>query len=665
MSGVRGPGEQSPSADDRDDSTAGPTGTRSEAHVSVKDRSWRWKLIGCAMLAGDLISLQAGLVLAITARYEGSVDRMDTRGLLVGLALAILVFPLVSAGLRLHQGRYAVGSAEELQGLGVAVGLTALAITSVVAASGSPRLMPLSVPAIAAVLAFVMMIGFRLAIRSQREGAIRPRTGQRTLVFGAGIAGEQLIRSMLADPASPYLPVGLLDDDVRKRHLRIRGVRMMGGRERMSAAAEATGAELVVIALPSADSALVRDISQRANDAGLAVKVLPRVSDLLSRRVGIRDVRDIDVADLLGRRQIDTNVTEIAHYLHDKRVLVTGAGGSIGSELCRQIAQFGPAELMMLDRDESALHALQLTMFGEARLHEPQAILADIRDDEALERLFAERRPDVVFHAAALKHVNMLEQYPDEGWKTNVLGTRNVLAAATAVGVTHFINISTDKAADPQNVLGRTKRMAERLTATYAQHSATRFLSVRFGNVLGSRGSVLETFAAQIARGGPVTITHPEVTRYFMTIPEAVQLVIQAGAIGRNGEALVLDMGQPVRIGDVAAHLIGLEGRPIPIHVTGLRPGEKLHEDLFGAGEQDSRPVHPMISHVPVPPLEHPVVDQLRRSYRFSDITVVDPEDPALHRGAGVPAPEPAAEAPLPPRTADEASNGRTGRVAL
>ncbi|MBN1091280.1 polysaccharide biosynthesis protein [Blastococcus sp. TML/M2B] len=623
--------------------------------MTATDRNVRWKLIRYAMLGGDLVSLQAGLVLAMTARYEGSVDRMNTPGLVAGMALAVFLFPLASAGLRLHQGRYAVGTAEEVKSLGAAVGLTALAILGVVALSGTPRLMPLSVPVIGAVLSFVMMIGFRLAIRSQREGAIRPRTGQRTLVFGAGIAGEQLIRSMLADPASPYLPVGLLDDDPRKRHLRIRGVRMMGGRERISAAAAATEAETVVVAIPSADSALVRDLSQRANDAGLSVKVLPRVTDLLSRRVGIRDVRDINVADLLGRRQIDTNLTEIAHYLRGKRVLVTGAGGSIGAELCRQIDQFGPGELMMLDRDESALHALQLTMFGEAKLHEPQAILADIRDAEALERLFAARRPEVVFHAAALKHVNMLEQYPDEGWKTNVLGTRNVLAAATSVGVTHFINVSTDKAADPQNVLGRTKRMAERLTATYAQHNSGRFLSVRFGNVLGSRGSVLETFAAQIARGGPVTITHPDVTRYFMTIPEAVQLVIQAGAIGRNGEALVLDMGQPVRIGDVAAHLIGLEGRHIPIHVTGLRPGEKLHEDLFGTGEQDSRPMHPMISHVPVPPLEHPAVDRLDRTYRFADITLEDPQDPGV----------PTAPQPRVARAAAEDQLGRTGRVAL
>jgi FlaA1/EpsC-like NDP-sugar epimerase len=465
-------------------------------------------------------------------------------------------------------------------------------------------MLPLSVPFIAAAVSVVMMLAFRLVVRSQREGAVRPRTGQRTLVFGAGDGGHQLIRSMLGSVDSPYLPVGLLDDDPGKRHVRIRGVRMLGNREHLGAAAASTGAEVLVIALPSADSALVRDLSQRATAVGLTVKVLPTLSDVFRGRVGIRDVRDIDIADLLGRHQIDTNVMEIADYLLGKRVLVTGAGGSIGSELCRQIAAFGPAELMMLDRDESALHAVSLSIHGEARLDLPQAILADIRDDEALCELFLQRRPDVVFHAAALKHLNMLEQYPAEGWKTNVLGTRNVLEAATAVGVSHFINVSTDKAADPVNVLGRTKRMAERLTATYAQQNEGRFLSVRFGNVLGSRGSVLETFAAQIARGGPITVTHPEVTRYFMTIPEAVQLVIQAGAIGSGGEALVLDMGEPVRIADVAAQLIALEARPINILYTGLRPGEKLHEELFGSEERDSRPAHPLISHVPVPAIE-------------------------------------------------------------
>ncbi|MCW2684963.1 MAG: dTDP-glucose 4,6-dehydratase, polysaccharide biosynthesis protein CapD [Blastococcus sp.] len=589
----------------------------------------RWRMVRCAMFAADVLSLSAGLVLATAARYEGSLSDANAAGLLVGVLVAAAAFPATSALLRLHQGRYGVGSADELKALGAAVAVTALAVFAVVTMAGAPRLLPLSVPPVGAVLAFVLMMSVRLVIRSQREGAVRPRTGQRTLVFGAGDAGDQLIRSMLSDPESPYLPVGLLDDDPDKRHARIRGIRMLGGRERVRAAVLATGAEVLVIALPSADAELVRDISKRAVEAGLTVKVLPRFADLLHGRVGIRDVRDIDVADLLGRRQIDTNVHEIAGYLAGKRVLVTGAGGSIGSELCRQIAGFGPAELLMLDRDESALHALQLTMFGEARLDLPQAILADIRDADTLRQLFADRRPDVVFHAAALKHVNMLEQYPGEGWKTNVLGTRNVLAAATAVGVSHFINISTDKAADPVNVLGRTKRMAEQLTATYAQRTSGSYLSVRFGNVLGSRGSVLETFAAQIARGGPLTVTDPDVTRYFMTIPEAVELVIQAGAIGNAGEALVLDMGSPVRIADVAAQLINLDGRPINILFTGLRPGEKLHEDLFGSGELGDRPVHPMISHVPVPAFPPDVLAELSSPHLLDGFWVARDSGPA------------------------------------
>jgi FlaA1/EpsC-like NDP-sugar epimerase len=592
---------------------------------------WPWKLARLAILLADLLSLHAGLVLVSAARYDGHVEQINTQGLLVCSVVGALTFTVLSAALRLHQGRHAVGTADEFKSLAVAVGVAALAVVSVDYAAGSARLIPVSVPLVGAAVSFVVMLGFRVVVRSQREGAVRPRTGQRTLVFGAGDGGHQLIRSMLGSTDSPYLPVGLLDDDPDKRHVRIRGVRMLGNREQLAAAAASTGAEVLVIALPSADSALVRDLSQRAMATGLALKVLPKLSDLLRGRVGIRDVRDIDIADLLGRHQVDTNVGEIADYLLDKRVLVTGAGGSIGSELCRQIAAFGPAELMMLDRDESALHAVSLSIHGEARLDLPQAILADIRDGEALCQLFLERKPDVVFHAAALKHVNMLEQYPGEGWKTNVLGTRNVLEAATAVGVSHFINVSTDKAADPVNVLGRTKRMAERLTATYAQKNDGRFLSVRFGNVLGSRGSVLETFAAQIARGGPITVTHPDVTRFFMTIPEAVQLVIQAGAIGDGGEALVLDMGEPVRIADVAAQLIALEGRPINILYTGLRPGEKLHEELFGSEERDSRPAHPLISHVPVPALEGDLDTWLARPFPpLEAVLQVDPIETRL-----------------------------------
>jgi FlaA1/EpsC-like NDP-sugar epimerase len=582
-------------------------------------RRWGLPVVDCALIG-------VGLSLASLARYDGALDRVDQQGLLRAFAVAAGAYLLVSGALRLHQGRHSIASVDEVAAMCLAVAVALLALLALDIVDGAPLMVPRSVPFLAAALSFVLMLGIRLAVRKQREFALRPQAGSRTLVFGAGSAGEQLVRSMLGTPESDYLPVGLLDDDPRKRHARIHGLRMLGGREAIARAAATTGAEILVIALPLADSALLRELSRRASAAGLAVKVLPKLSDLLGGQVGIRDVRDIDLADLLGRRQISTNVDAIAGYLTGKRVLVTGAGGSIGSELCRQITRFQPAELMMLDRDESALHAVQLSLNGEARLDLPDVVLADIRDSETLLDLFQVRRPEVVFHAAALKHVTMLEQYPQEAWKTNVLGTRNVLEAATAVGVSHFINISTDKAADPLNVLGRTKRLAERLTAAYAARNAGRFLSVRFGNVLGSRGSVLTTFAAQIARGGPITVTDPDVTRYFMTIPEAVELVIQAGAIGRGGEALVLDMGEPVRIADVARQLIELAGHDIEIVFTGLRSGEKLHEELFGSGENGARAVHPLITHVPVPPLEDWMMSRIGR--RAADVwQVASPDD--------------------------------------
>jgi FlaA1/EpsC-like NDP-sugar epimerase len=307
------------------------------------------------------------------------------------------------------------------------------------------------------------------------------------------------------------------------------------------------------------------------------------------------------VTDLLGRHQIDTDIGSIAHYLTGKRVLVTGAGGSIGSELCRQIARFSPAELIMLDRDESALHAVQLSIYGRAMLDSDDVVLADIRDSLFIDALFDERKPHVVFHAAALKHLPMLEQYPGEAVKSNVWGSLSVLESAKTHGVERFVNISTDKAANPCSVLGYSKRLAEGLTAAIAEEADGIYLSVRFGNVLGSRGSVLTAFAAQIAGGGPVTVTDPDVTRYFMTVREAVQLVVQAAAIGRDGEVLVLDMGEPVAIDGVARQLIELSGKEIDIVYTGLRDGEKMHEELWGDGESDLRPTHPLVSQTPVP----------------------------------------------------------------
>jgi FlaA1/EpsC-like NDP-sugar epimerase len=358
----------------------------------------------------------------------------------------------------------------------------------------------------------------------------------------------------------------------------------------------------LLIAIPSADSTLISDISARARAISMDVKVLPAVQNLNERPLDTSDIRDLTDEDLLGRRKIVIDLQQISDYLVNRRVLVTGAGGSIGSELCRQLARFNPAELIMLDRDESALHEVQLSIHGRALLNTPQTVLADIRDAETIKHIFTTRKPEVVFHAAALKHLPLLETYPTEAYQTNVLGTLTLLEASAQAGVGVFVNISTDKAANPISVLGYSKRIAERITAHFGKTiSSGKYMSVRFGNVLGSRGSVLMSFRDQIANGGPLTVTHRGVTRYFMTISEAVQLVIQAGAIGKSGEALVLDMGTPVSIYDVAKQLVTNSGKAIEIEIVGLRAGEKVHEELFGDGEADVRPAHPLISHVQVP----------------------------------------------------------------
>jgi FlaA1/EpsC-like NDP-sugar epimerase len=563
-----------------------------------------------ATAAGDALTWLISLAVATVFRYDGQVDRLNTFGLAVTIVVAVVLQLVLGVLAKLYQGGFRLGSYDEavmVGAVGLVIGGTLLVLDLAVHPS---RLVPLSVPFGGAMAAVVGQVMIRAVVRRYREGSARPRGGVRTLVFGAGDGGEQLIRSMLTDPGSPYLPVGMLDDDPGKRHLRLSGVRVLGTRQDLTRIANETGAEVLVAAVPSGNAAMFRDLHHTAHQAGLEVKVLPGLADLLApSHVSIRDIRDIDVTDLLGRHQIDTDIAAIAGYLTGKRVLVTGAGGSIGAELCRQIYRFNPAELMMLDRDESALHSVQLSIHGRALLDQGDVILADIRDRERIFSIFAERRPQVVFHAAALKHVPMLEQYPEEGYKTNVLGTANVVSAALHTGVDRFVNISTDKAANPTSVLGRTKRLAERVTAYFARRGPGTYLSVRFGNVLGSRGSVLTSFARQIAQGGPVTVTHPDVTRYFMTIPEAVQLVIQAGAIGRDGEALVLEMGEPVRIVDVARQLIEMAHRDVEIVFTGLRDGEKLHEELLGTGEQDERPFHPRISHVGVPPLAPDLID--------------------------------------------------------
>jgi FlaA1/EpsC-like NDP-sugar epimerase len=569
--------------------------------LGLRVRPFRFPLI----VAYD-VTAWIGATLAATGLRYTSLSAVPWKASVVlGIALAA-VYVLVGLAVRLHQGRARTGSLEEMLLVAVVAAFSGMVVF---AANSTDIVMARSVP-VGATISFVVVAGLGRA--TWRAYAERPQWGReaaavptRALIAGAGDAGRDLVISMLRDPRREWLPVGLVDDDRAKRHLRIRGVPVLGDTWGIREAVERCRADVLVVAIPSTSAETLARIAEAGRTEGLEVKVLPSTSELLREHVGIRDIRDIHLADVLGRNQVDTDIASIADYLSGKRVLVTGAGGSIGSELCRQIARFGPGELIMLDRDESALHAVQLSLTGRALLDDGSVVLCDIRDTVALNRVFMSRRPDVVFHAAALKHLPMLEQYPGEAIKTNVVGTRNVLGAAHRAGVPRLVNVSTDKAANPSCVLGYSKRLAERVTSSFAEATSRSYLSVRFGNVLGSRGSVLTTFAQQIAQGGPVTVTHPEVTRYFMTVEEACELVVQAGAIGGPGEVLVLDMGAPVKILEVAQHLIRLEGRPIRIEYTGLREGEKLHEELFGRDEpRDLRPWHASVSHVPVTPLD-------------------------------------------------------------
>ncbi|MGA0982942.1 MAG: polysaccharide biosynthesis protein, partial [Ilumatobacteraceae bacterium] len=501
-----------------------------------------------------------------------------------------------------YRRRWRYGSFEEAIAVAAAFGATGLVGTGYVFTAGGA--IPRSVPVIGTALAGLLAVAGRSVWRLWNSRLDRPTEATPVVIVGAGEVATQTIRSLLANRNSSYLPAAMVDDDPLKRRLRIQGVPVMGTVEDLVRVATRTGATTVLLAAPAASQSTRRRIAELAAVAGLDLLAVPALDDVLSG--GSVEIRPVTETDLLGRPPAAIDPEEISAYLTGRRVLVTGAGGSIGSELCRTIARFDPASLVMVDRDESGLHATQLSIDGRAMLDSRDLELADLRDRARVRQIFDDHRPEVVFQAAALKHLPLLQMYPEEAWKSNVIVTHDLLEIALEHGVDRFVNISTDKAADPTSVLGWTKRIGERLTADSAlrARAGQNYISVRFGNVLGSRGSVLTAFESQVRSGGPITVTHPEVTRYFMTIEEAARLTVYAGAIGRPGEVLVLDMGEPVRILDVANRFAQRSDPPVEVVFTSLRHGEKVHEVLFAADERDRRPIHPLISHVDVPRLD-------------------------------------------------------------
>jgi FlaA1/EpsC-like NDP-sugar epimerase len=497
--------------------------------------------------------------------------------------------------------------------IGLGYATTGTLLTTIVI-TDEDIVIPRSVPLIATSLALTVSVFARSMVRLAKRRGLRPNHAPPTIVVGAGEAGAMVVRALLSDRSSKYRPVAFVDDDQRKARSRLEGVRVEGTIAELGHVAQRNNSRTVLLAVPSGAPSLAKRVDELCALNGLTLLVLPSLHETFGA-FSSDDIRALTEADLLGRPETELDPLLLSTFIEGKRVLVTGAGGSIGSELCRQISRCRPESLLMLDRDESGLHGTQLSIDGRAQLSSSDLILADIRDAQRIRELFEEHRPQVVFHAAALKHQPLLEQAAHEAWKTNVVGTFNVLQAASAVDVEHFINISTDKAANPTSVLGNSKRVGERLTSHHNAISDGTFVSVRFGNVLGSRGSVLTTFRSQSAQGLDLTVTHPDVTRYFMTIEEAVRLTIIAGSIGDRGEVLILDMGEPVKIVDVARRFANLHDPPLSIVYTGLRPGEKLTEDLISADEVAVTKQHPLVRHVAVPPLSFESVSSSHESF--------------------------------------------------
>jgi FlaA1/EpsC-like NDP-sugar epimerase len=566
----------------------------------------------------DAVFVVAALGGVLTLRYDGVVPAAawDRFGVVVPVALGVTVTANWTWGLYGQIWRHA--SVLEARRIALAGSTVMVTLTALFAIG--PRLVPLSVVILGSGL-YTMLAG---AVRFQsRLFALNRRhedeqQGLRVAVLGAGESGAMLVRDMLRTPKAGLVPVAMLDDDPRKHGRSCMGVRVVGPLADLPSIIDEHGVHQVVLAIAGPSGSLVRRAAALADEAGVPLRVLPDVGEIVNGQVSIRDLRDLRIEDLLGREQIQTDLDAVRSLLQGRRVLITGAGGSIGSEIARQVAACDPAALYVLDHDETHLHDLCSGLPTAAT-----QVLADIRERDVVLRVFRKCQPEVVFHAAAHKHVPLLESHPIEAIRTNVVGTANVVAAAAAIGVARLVFISTDKAVRPSSVMGASKRLGEDIVLGCRPEGA-RYCAVRFGNVLGSRGSVTPTFLRQISSGGPVTITDARMTRFFMSIPEAVQLVLQAATMAAGGEVFILEMGEPVRIIDLARRMIRLAGRrvgtDVEIRITGMRPGEKLVEELHTPDERLLPTAHPSIGQLlPATPDRHAVDHVIVRLTALSD----------------------------------------------
>ncbi|MCP9451725.1 MAG: polysaccharide biosynthesis protein [Nitrospira sp.] len=561
------------------------------------------------LVVGTQLSLiLAANVTAFLLRFDGDIPSDQRRILWEYLPVTLLVFGAglwvfgIQRGLWRYVGLHDLGRIlwASLASSVIFYGLVHLLL--------GVRAYPRSVIILTGLLSALYLAGIRLAVRWFREWLriIEP-TAKKVLIVGAGNAGEQLARAMLADPDYRCRPVAFVDDDPVKRRMQIHGIPVLGSTAEVKAVADRVGAHEIIVAIPSAAPDIRRKILAAAEGCTVPIKILPSVRRLLGDPVLLQQVRPMKLEDLLQRDPIQADCRELHPLLEGKTVLVTGAGGSIGSELCRQIAQYRPESLVLFERYENALHALLLELRAAFPHVGVLPVVADVTMPDRVAEVFRQTKPDLVFHAAAHKHVPLMELNPKEAVRNNILGTRVVAEESVRSGVERFVLISTDKAVNPASVMGATKRVAEHLVRNFNGTGTTMFTVVRFGNVLGSNGSVVPLFAEQIRKGGPVTVTDPQIRRFFMTIPEAVQLVLQASVLGQGGDVFVLDMGEQIKVVDLARNMIVLSGlvpgKDIQIVYTGLRPGEKLYEELYEASEEVVPTPHPKIQRVLSQPL--------------------------------------------------------------
>ena len=542
------------------------------------------------LLGIDVILVNLSIVLSLFVRFEGHINDQFLQYFEVykeNFIFITLIKILVFYYFKLYSSIWRYASISEMIKIVVAsIAASALMISFLFL---KQSFLPRSVYVIATMFDMMFIGGFRFSVRSISTAYFgRRKKGQerkRIMVIGAGDAGAMIIREYKNHFSSTSTPVVVVDDDRTKQGQRISGVPVEGGREHIPELAKKYNINEIVIAIPSASKKDISDIVRICKKTGAKLKILPGIYELIDGVVSVNSIREVQIEDLLGREEVRIDIDEVKNYIRGKTIMVTGGGGSIGSELCRQIAIQRPSKLVMVDIYENTTYDVQNELRNTFKDLNLKVYIASVRDNQRMSELIRTEMPDIIFHAAAHKHVPLMEDSPKEAIKNNVFGTWNLARAAIEAGVDKFVMISTDKAVNPTNVMGASKRLCEILVQSMNPLSKTEFVAVRFGNVLGSNGSVIPLFKKQIAAGGPVTVTHPEVIRYFMTIPEAVQLVLQAGAMAHGGEIFVLDMGEPVRIMDLAEDLIRLSGfephADIPIEIVGLRPGEKLFEELL------------------------------------------------------------------------------------